>query len=308
MAWVIDKLEFLIALARERHFGRAAELSGVTQPTLSAGIRQLEEGLGARLVDRGARFRGFTPEGERVLEWARRIVGDARAMRQEVVALRQGLTGHLRLAAIPTALPVTTALTAPFCRRYPEVRFSIRSETSINILAGIDNLDVDAGVTYLDNERLGRVGTIPLYRERFRFVTDRTGRFAERSELAWVELDGVRLCLLTPDMQNRRIIDGILAGVGVRATATVESNSLLALFAHVRTGLWTSVMPEKLIEAIGLPDTLRAIRLVAPDASYTVGLVVKQRERMTPLTAALVAEARRIGAGLETDPPTPQAE
>src|SRR6186997_3439001 len=99
---MIDKLEYFIALAREQHFGRAAETCGVTQPTLSAGIKQLEEQLGVMLVQRGSRFIGFTPEGERTLDWARRIVGDARSMRQEITALKKGLTGRLKIAAIPT--------------------------------------------------------------------------------------------------------------------------------------------------------------------------------------------------------------
>ena len=107
---MIDKLEFLIAIAHEKHFGRAAEACGVTQPTLSAGLKQLEETLGVMLVRRGSRFLGFTNEGERVLEWARRIVSDARGLRQEVEALKRGLTGHLRIAAIPTALPIVCAL------------------------------------------------------------------------------------------------------------------------------------------------------------------------------------------------------
>ena len=102
---MIDKLEFLLALAREKHFGRAAEASGVTQPTLSAGIKQLEETFGVLLVNRGSRFQNFTPEGERVLEWARRIVGDTRAMRQEIHALKHGLAGRLRLAAIRPRSP-----------------------------------------------------------------------------------------------------------------------------------------------------------------------------------------------------------
>jgi DNA-binding transcriptional LysR family regulator len=79
---VLDKLEYLIALSHEQHFGRAAETCGVTQPTLSAGIKQLEEMLGVLLVQRGSRFIGLTPEGQRTLDWARRIVGDARAMRE----------------------------------------------------------------------------------------------------------------------------------------------------------------------------------------------------------------------------------
>lgn len=76
---MIDKLEFLIALARERNFSRAAETWGVTQSTLSAGIKQLEDTLGVLLVNRSSRFYGLTAEGERVLEWARRIVSDAAA-------------------------------------------------------------------------------------------------------------------------------------------------------------------------------------------------------------------------------------
>ena len=151
---MIDKLEFIIALAREKHFGRAAEACGVSQPTLSAGIKQLEDMLGVLLVQRGSRFRGFTPEGERVLDWARRIVGDTRAMRQDVDALKRGLAGHIRIAAIPTALAMTAMLTTPYRAKHPDVRFTILSRTSIEVWRLLENLEVDAGLTYLDNEPL----------------------------------------------------------------------------------------------------------------------------------------------------------
>ena len=78
---MIDKLEFFIALAREEHFGRAAEICGVTQPTLSAAIKQLEDQLGVMLVKRGSRFQGLTPEGDQVLAWARRCAPPGRACR-----------------------------------------------------------------------------------------------------------------------------------------------------------------------------------------------------------------------------------
>src|SRR6188474_683704 len=149
---MLDKLEFIIALARERHFGHAAEACGVSQPTFSAGIKQLEDLLGVLLVQRGSRFQGFTSEGERVLDWARRIVGDTRAMRQEVDALKHGLAGRLRLAAIPTALAMVETLTTPYRARHPEVQFTILSRTSSEILAHLENLEIDAGLTYLDNE------------------------------------------------------------------------------------------------------------------------------------------------------------
>src|ERR1041385_2205148 len=131
---MLDKLDFILALARERPFGRAAEACGVTQPTLSAGVKQLEAQMGVLLVNRGSRFQGFTPEGLRVLEWARRIVGDTRAMRSEINSLRLGLTGRLRIAAIPTALAMVAELTTPFRLRHPNVRFTIMSRTSIEVL------------------------------------------------------------------------------------------------------------------------------------------------------------------------------
>src|ERR1700756_4484315 len=165
---MIDKLELLLPLAKERHFGRAAEACGVTQPTMSTSIKQLEEILGVMLVQRGSRFQGFTPEGVRVLDWARRIVGDTRAMRQEVQALKHGLVGRLRIAAIPTALPAVASLTAPYRAKHPDVDFTILSRTSLQIMTLLENLEIDAGLTYLDNEPLGRVNTLPLYKESYR--------------------------------------------------------------------------------------------------------------------------------------------
>ena len=293
---MIDKLEFLMALARERHFGRAAETCGVTQPTLSAGVKQLEETLGVLLVNRGSRFQDFTPEGERVLEWARRIVGDARAMRQEVHALKHGLAGRLRLAAIPTALAMVEPLTTPYRARHPEVQFTVLSRTSIEILALLENLEIDAGLTYLDNEPLGRVTAIPLYRERYRLLVAADSFLGDREAVTWHEVAQVPLCLLTPDMQNRRIIERLLRETRIEPRITLESDSMILLYSHVRTGRWASVMPARLAATLGLTDVLRSIPIVGPDSTHTIGLVVPAREPMTPLNAALVVEARRVAA------------
>jgi DNA-binding transcriptional LysR family regulator len=298
---VIDKLEFLLALARERHFGRAAEACGVTQPTLSAGIKQLEDGLGLLLVNRSARYRGLTPEGERVLDWAKRIVGDTRAMRQEVRALKQGhLVGHLRLAAIPTALAMVSALTTPFRARHPAVRFTILSNSSIEVLNALDNLEIDAGITYLDNEPLGRVRSVPLYRERYRLMIAADAPLGNREQVTWAEVARIPLCLLTPDMQNRRIIDRLLREAGnLNEPATLESNSMILLFSHVRTGRWASVMPAILAETLGLTGAIRAIPIVEPSAVHTVGLVIPNREPLAPVSAALVAEAFEVAKELD---------
>jgi DNA-binding transcriptional LysR family regulator len=295
---LIDKLEFLLSLARERHFGRAAEACGVTQPTLSAGIKQLEESMGVLLVNRGSRFHGLTPEGERVLDWARRIVGDTRSMREEIKTLRHGLTGRLRLAAIPTALAMVQTLTTPFRERHPHVQFSIFSRTSIDVLDLLENLEIDAGITYLDNEPLGRVNAVPLYRESYRLLTSADAPLGDRDSVTWAEVTQVPLCLLTPDMQNRRIIDRLLKTAGADARPMLESDSMILLFSHVRTGRWASVMPAKLAETLGLTEMIRAIPIVEPDEVHTIGLIVPEREPMTPLAAALVAEARLVAKQL----------
>ena len=296
---MIDKLELLLALAKERHFGRAAEACGVTQPTMSTSLKQLEEILGVMLVQRGSRFQGFTPEGERTLDWARRIVGDARAMRQEIHALREGLSGEIAIAAIPTALGMVASLTTPFRARHPDVRFRIVSSTSIEVLGLLENLEVDAGLTYLENEPLGKVRSIPLYNESYRLLTAPDGMFGSREQLTWKEVGQVPLCLLTPDMQNRRIIDRALKSAGVEAIPTLTSNSIIVLYSHVKTGRWASVMPAKLAETLGLSDAVRTIPIVDPNVTYSVGLVVPQREPLTPLIAALAQIAREVAPTLE---------
>jgi DNA-binding transcriptional LysR family regulator len=296
---VIDKLEFLIALAREKHFGRAAEVCNVTQPTLSSGIKQLEESLNTLLVNRGSRFEGFTPEGERVLQWARRIVADSRAMRQDLDALKRGLSGEIRIAAVPTALPMVVSLTTPYRAKHPDVRFTVWSRTSIDALAQLENLEVDAALTYVDNEPLGRVTSVPLYRERYRFLTSSDAPLGNREQVTWAEVGKMPLCLLTTDMQNRRIIDQILHSCGIDAAPTLQSNSMVLLFSHVRTGRWASIMPAVLADNLGLTPAVRSIPIVEPDVSHIIGLVVPQREPMTPLVAALVAEARKVATKLQ---------
>jgi len=296
---MIDKLEFLIALAREKNFSKAAEQCGVTQPTFSAGIKQLEDTLGVMLVQRTSRFLGFTAEGERVLEWARTIVADTRAMREEVRTFRRGLSGHLRIAAIPTALAMVSTLTTPYRAKHPNVKFTVLSRPSIDVLSMIENLEVEAGLTYIDNEPLGRLRAIPLYLEQYRLLTSADSLLGERDRVTWAEVGRIPLCLLTPDMQNRRIIDSLLQAAGGRSEPTLESNSMIVLFSHVRTGRWASVMPEKLADTLGLTERLRSIPIVEPEAVHEIGLVVPPREPMTPLVSALVAEAQQLARAMK---------
>ena len=108
----------------------------------------------------------------------------------------------------------------------------------------LENIEIDACITYVENEPLGRVNTVPLYRERYRLLTSADAPLGNRDTVTWAEVAQVPLCLLTTDMQNRRIIDRLLKSAGGESRPTLESNSMILLFSHVRTGRWASVMPE----------------------------------------------------------------
>ncbi|MGN7869267.1 LysR family transcriptional regulator [Paracoccus sp. 22332] len=291
---MIDKLEMFLAVAKERHFGRAAESLGLTQPTLSAGIKQLEEQLGVLLIFRGSRFGGLTPEGQSALVWARRIVGDARQLREEMRATRHGLSGQLRIAVIPTALTWAARISARFGAAHPNVGMTILSRTSVEILQMIDDLTVDAGISYLDNEPLGRVSTVRLYDERYMLVCAADSPLAGKDRIGWADLAGHRLCLLTSDMQNRRIINRNLIEAGVTPQATVESSSTVVLVAHVLEGGWITILPEDIAAFLTEGKPLRTIPLDGDGASHAVGLVAPWREPHTPVLEALLAEARRM--------------
>src|SRR5881392_3363707 len=110
----IRQLQYLAALAREKHFTRAAQACHVTQPTLSGRIRQLEQELGVPIVARGQRYIGLTPEGERVLKWALTILDSWGSLLQEIGQLRSGsshIGGKIALGVIPSALPMVSLLT-----------------------------------------------------------------------------------------------------------------------------------------------------------------------------------------------------
>lgn len=290
---MIDKLEMFIALARERHFGRAAEACGVTQPTLSAAIKQLEDQLGVMLVWRGSRYGGLTPEGARVLERARTIVADARALREEMRAVKQGLSGNLRIAAIPTALAAVSALTEPLATRHPGLRLTVLSRTSAEILQMLDDLQIDAGITYLENEPLGRVTALPLYLEHYNLVVRADNPLAGRASIRWAEAAEEPLCLLTPDMQNRRIVDRHMAEAGAETRPRLESNSIITLIAHVQSGGWATILPRRSAGPFLDGGGLAAVPLVAPEAAHSVGLVAPHREPHTPVLAALLDAARK---------------
>ncbi len=286
---LVRHLSYFVTLARERHFAKAAEACNVAQPTLSAAIRKLEETLKVQLVIRSHHFIGLTPEGERVLAWGRQILTDYNSLRDDLAQLRRGLAGALRLGVIPAAMPSVSFLTARFCTAHPAANVEIKSLSSRAIQRALDDFELDGGITYLENEPLENVRRVPLYIEHYVLITHRDSPLAHRSTVTWAEAAAEKLCLLSEDMQNRRIINNVFASVGVIPNAPIVSNSFLGVYSHIRNGGWSSIVPHTFAHLFEGPRDLASIALTEPCHSQAIGLVLSNREPPTPMASALLA-------------------
>ncbi|MDH6140454.1 DNA-binding transcriptional LysR family regulator [Kitasatospora sp. GP30] len=289
------QLEYLVALARERHFARAAQSCSVSQPTLSEAIRKLEEELDVPLVRRGRSYQGLTPEGERIVLWAQRILADRDALRDEVGALRSGLTGRLRIGSVPTASGAAALLTSPFCAAHPLATVELLTDLrSTDVERRLRTFELDAGITYLTDELGDGFQTVPLYQERHVLLTSTVDDLAGRPTATWAEASRLPLCLLAPSMQGRRVIDEVFAEAGLRPEPRVETDSVAALFAQVRTGRWASIVPYAWLHVFGVPRGMRAVPLVEPSRSVPIGLVISDREPTSVMARALARTARQL--------------
>ncbi|MFE6920780.1 LysR family transcriptional regulator [Nocardia sp. NPDC057663] len=289
------QLEYFVALARERHFARAAAACYVSQPALSEAIRKLEHELGVPLVRRGRTFEGLTPEGERLVLWARRILADRDALEHEVHALRTGLTGQLRIGVIPAASGTVTQLTDPFCTEHPLVR--VRVETSLrsrDIVDRIRRFELDAGIIYADGIDTDGLTCTSLYEERHVLVAGSELLAGRTAEISWAEALELRMCLLPKGMRGRQLIDNALAGRGLVAAPQLESDSVATLLEHARTGRWACIVPQPWVSTLGPTAEVRVVDLVDPVVTARIALVTTAAEPGSVLTTALAGTARGI--------------
>lgn len=292
---IARKYLYLIALARECHFGKAAASCHVSPSTLSAAIRELEAELGVVLVERGQQFARLTNEGECVVAHARRAAAGAEDLRQALGSLREGLSGRLRIGVIPTALAGVAALSAPFARAHPKVDIDVRSASTQDILAGLRDFELEAGIVYGDSATAADLDRLPLWDEDLVFVTRADAAPADAApagdEIGWREAAGHPLCLLSRDMQHRQTVDRVFAELGCTPRVSLETNSLLTILAHVRAGPWSGILPRSVLTLVGATEGLRALRLSAPKVRWRTALVTLAREPRSPMVAALLATA-----------------
>ncbi|MEM0945411.1 MAG: LysR family transcriptional regulator, partial [Pseudomonadota bacterium] len=200
-------MELLASLARHKHFARAAEECGISQPAFSARIKNLELDLGAPVVLRGNRFIGFTPEGEIALKWAQRMIADARGLKQEVDSARGALSGWLTIGAVPTALSFVAAIAAELRSAHPALTPRVLSQSSSEIAKGLEAFSLDLGVTYQESALPNGSKVQPAYVERYEVLAPRNLVPGGRAKISWAEAAPIPLCLLPRNMMNRQIMD-----------------------------------------------------------------------------------------------------
>ncbi|MEM8992619.1 MAG: LysR family transcriptional regulator [Pseudomonadota bacterium] len=285
---LIRHLHYFAVLSREEHFAKAAQICNVTQPTLSAALRKLEEDFGVCLVERDHAFFGLTSEGKRVLAWVQQILSDFDSLKSDLAERAADLTGTLKIGVIPAAMPITGFFTEHFLTAHPSVKIDLHAISSRQIQSGLDSLELHGGLTYLDNEPLERVIQSPLYIERYVVVSKR-GHFPDGGTVPWQRLEHEPLCLLNEEMQNRRILDAAAHRNKVSLKAKITANSFLTICAHLRRGGWVSIVPETLLTLYGLEEDFDVHRIASDETRHTIGLAVPDRQPMAKMARALFA-------------------
>lgn len=294
---LLASLRYLVALDEHRHFGRAAQACHITQPALSNALRALEEEFGTSIVKRGRAFADFTPEGERILASAQRMLHEHELLQQELNSVAGRPQGTLTLAAVPTAVPIAARFAALLQARHPGIAPVVRSMSSPEIEVGLESLSVDMGLGYTD--RVGQRGiklrTIDQYTERYFLLRRAQSPSADGLQMgpamSWLEASQLPLSLLTAEMHNRTIIDSAFAVAGAEVRPAIQTNSILTLGLSVVAGAVCSVLPGALVGVMRGYRELEALPLVHPEVLTPIGFMVAITDRPSRTVEAALAMA-----------------
>lgn len=282
---LLVSMRYLVALDEHKHFARAARACFVTQPALSNALRALEEEFGSSIVRRGRTFVGFTPEGERLLESARRMLREEQLLRQDLSSVGGQPQGRLGIGVVPSAEPVAARFAAMLQARHPGITPVVRSMSSQEIESGLEELTLDMGLGFIERVRPGTkaLQTVPQYTEHY-FLVRKAAQPGEQAmrlgpPIRWEEAATLPLCLMTSEMYNRHIVDGAFAKAGARVQPVLETNSLLTLALSAVGGAVCCVMPGALVGAVRAYRELEARPLTEPEVRTSIGFMVQRAER-----------------------------
>jgi len=291
---LLASMRYLVALDEHRHFGRAAQACHITQPALSNALRALEGEYGVVIVRRGRAYVGLTDEGQRVLESAQRMLHESELLKQELRSTADAPSGSLRMGAVPTAVPLLARFAAQLQALHPGIVPSVLSLSSQSLEEGLVSLSLELALGYTDRMDVQDVKLVawPQTLEHY-FLLRRTGEATRKSlqigaPINWAEAAAQPLCLLTPEMHNRSIIDQAFASVGRTVAPTIETNSVMGLVHCVATGQVNAVLPGAMVAASRSHVGLEALPLIAPAIGTPIGFMAQEGVRASRAMAAAV--------------------
>lgn len=291
---LLASMRYLAALHEHRHFGRAAMACHITQPALSNALRALEAEFGVVIVKRGRTYAGLTHEGEAVLAAAHRMLHENEVLQQLLKSEEAHPRGALRMAAVPTAIPILTRFAARLQSRHPGIVPTVLSMSSLELETGLESLSLDIALGYIErmHTRAVKLTAWPQSIEHYYLVrrAPRAGAAALKigKPIGWADAGRLPLCLLTPEMHNRAIVDQAFRTAGVAVSPAIETNSVLTLSLSVISGDVCAVLPGAMLDAARGHGRLEARPLVAPEVLTPIGF----------MTQAAVRPSRALEAAL----------
>ncbi|GBQ82095.1 LysR family transcriptional regulator [Gluconacetobacter johannae DSM 13595] len=294
----LRQLSYLVALDRFRHFSRAAEHCGVSQPALSAAIRQLEHELGVTVVLRNRRVFGFTAEGERVLAWAKQSIAALDGLRQEAQFAHEVAGGSLSIGTMPPAIQIVPLLMESLRAAVPALHLSVNVAASADILRDLGDQRIQMGLMYLDQVPAdGPFETRHLYAEQLVLAASSQVSLPNRTACRWDEAARLPLCLLGRSMRSRQIVDACFREAGCEPAVYLETNSLELLHAELQAGRLATILPTAALPAGRETVAPLQIRRLSPCPTPGVGLVRLRQ----PVVTALMARSWEVACGLVLD-------
>jgi LysR family transcriptional regulator, hydrogen peroxide-inducible genes activator len=273
----LTELRYIVAVARERHFGRAAETCFVSQPTLSVAVKKLEDELGLTLFERGPGEVSVTPAGRRIIEQAQRVLEEASRIRELAAAGKDPLAGPLRLGAIYTIGPYLLPKLIPILRRTaPAMQLLIQENFTHRLAEELRSGEVDVILVAMPFEAPG-VMTRPVYDEPFMVAVPKGHPWENRKRVTSEELTNESLLLLGEGHCFRDQVLEICHTVRARERSplarTVEGGSLETIRQMVAGGVGVTVLPAtSTATSGGSSDLIRILPFARPIPTRRVGL------------------------------------
>jgi LysR family hydrogen peroxide-inducible transcriptional activator len=292
----LKDLRYLVAVADTRHFGRAAQHCFVSQPTLSAQLKKLEDYLGVQLIERAPKRVALTAAGQEIVVRARRIVEASDEMVELAKSHRDPLAGRLRLALLPTIGPYLLPHVASKIRKaLPRLELMLYEFPTASLLEKLHAGEIDAGVLALPVE-LDGLDSVTLYDEEFAVALPQGHSLSKRASLRIEDLRGETLLLLDDGHCLRDQALAVCRRVEVHEKQDFRATSLETLRQMVAAGSGITLLPQ--LASLGGYGNTRGVLVkpfTKPAPSRTIGMVWR---KSTARRAAILALSKHIGANL----------